>query len=234
MKKILCFVLAILLLTTVFSMSVLADEYEYESAFVEYFEDYLREFTGGLADKADWYTYNEICYYYGEDRSICVTADPSRVPDYVLIKAKINIFVNGTEMVGDEIFGDYVLKREGTEGPNTLNYYIYIPNDNEILPISNAVAFGNCEDIDRLFSENYIESRLIGDVDKDRKLNIKDATLIQKCLAGIAEFDFDDSLNGIIFSDERVPFYLSDFNRDGVRNIKDATAIQKHIAGLPY
>ena len=59
----------------------------------------------------------------------------------------------------------------------------------------------------------------LGDVNGDGKLNIRDATAIQKHLAKIATL-----------SDEMLP--LADYNADGKVNVKDATAIQKKIAGL--
>ena len=59
----------------------------------------------------------------------------------------------------------------------------------------------------------------IGDVNKDGKINIKDATLIQKYLAKLVTFDADQLL-------------LADANADNKVNIKDATYIQKKIAYL--
>ncbi len=59
----------------------------------------------------------------------------------------------------------------------------------------------------------------LGDVNRDGKLNIRDATLIQKFLAKISELD-----------DEQVK--LADYQTDGKVNIKDATRIQKKLANL--
>lgn len=58
-----------------------------------------------------------------------------------------------------------------------------------------------------------------GDVNRDGKLNIRDATLIQKYLAKMVTAD-DLSL------------LAADYNLDGKINIKDATTIQKKLAGL--
>ncbi len=60
----------------------------------------------------------------------------------------------------------------------------------------------------------------LGDVDRDGKISIFDATAIQKYVAKIA---------GII--DEEYP-YLADVNMDEKINIKDATVIQKYLALL--
>ncbi len=63
------------------------------------------------------------------------------------------------------------------------------------------------------------DDTLTGDVNLDGKLNVKDATAVQKHLASIAVLD-EKGLT------------VADFNGDGKINIKDATAIQKKIAGL--
>ncbi|MBQ5399213.1 MAG: type I pullulanase [Ruminococcus sp.] len=59
----------------------------------------------------------------------------------------------------------------------------------------------------------------LGDVNRDKKLNIKDATEIQKKLALLTEFDAEQMA-------------LADFNKDGAVSIKDATAIQMRLAKL--
>ena len=58
-----------------------------------------------------------------------------------------------------------------------------------------------------------------GDANCDGKINIKDATYVQKSLANIVVAD-------------NLSTTVSDFNKDGKVTIKDATAIQKQIAGL--
>ncbi|MBQ2825038.1 MAG: starch-binding protein [Clostridia bacterium] len=63
-------------------------------------------------------------------------------------------------------------------------------------------------------------SYMIGDADKNFKINIKDATVIQKHLAKL-----------ITLSD--IEIVAGDANGDGKLNVKDATEIQKHLANLP-
>lgn len=65
----------------------------------------------------------------------------------------------------------------------------------------------------------YVEKGLLGDVTIDGKVNIRDATAIQKHLAKIKLLS-DDAL------------LLADFDQNEKLNIKDATSIQKFIAGL--
>lgn len=60
---------------------------------------------------------------------------------------------------------------------------------------------------------------VLGDVDCNETLNVRDATAIQKHIADIAKLSED----GV---------FLADSDQNGTVNIKDATAIQKHIAGI--
>lgn len=57
----------------------------------------------------------------------------------------------------------------------------------------------------------------MGDVDLDGKVNISDATLIQKYLVDLVPLS-DNALS------------LADFNKDNYINIGDVTLIQKYIA----
>ncbi len=56
-----------------------------------------------------------------------------------------------------------------------------------------------------------------GDADMNQSINVKDATIIQKSVASLAELG---------------DAYYADVNYDDTVNIKDATAIQKYIAGI--
>ena len=66
---------------------------------------------------------------------------------------------------------------------------------------------------------NSIEIGLLGDANGDGKVNIKDATLIQKSIANLTELT-------------KTGEELADADLNTKINIKDATAIQKHIAGI--
>ena len=63
------------------------------------------------------------------------------------------------------------------------------------------------------------EPEILGDVDGDSKVNIKDVTMIQRTAASI-----------ITLSDVQTKF--ADVNKDGKVNVNDATAIQKFVAGI--
>lgn len=142
------------------------------------------------------------------------------------------------------IYGDYIVKTDQTNESiyhpyaDGNGYYIIIPgddlhyrNEREVYALRDAYDEG-IKGIEAVFEE-YGHGNLIGDANNDRALNVKDATYIQKCLAGLEEFASHDSLFSEDYEPQLdVPHYVTDFNRDGQRNVKDATAIQKHIAGL--
>ena len=72
-------------------------------------------------------------------------------------------------------------------------------------------------------TENNPENYLAGDIVSDGKINIKDATEIQRYCANLTtkEFTLDD-------------YNIMDFNGDGVVNIQDVADIQKKIVKKKY
>lgn len=68
-------------------------------------------------------------------------------------------------------------------------------------------------------SEPVVDKGILGDVNGDGKVNIKDATMIQKAAAKIIELTDDEKLR-------------ADVNTDNKNNVKDATAIQKFVAKI--
>ena len=165
--------------------------------------------------------YHEGYEYYSSQNTYEAT------PDFVLIEAYENIV--GPAFAA-ELFGDYVLQSHEHHFPATFGYFIYLPAKNEIYSLQKAFDM-RLEGVYTVFTKGKL-GRLIGDVNNDRNLNIRDATLIQKALAGLAEIE-NDTIEAFVYSDkENVPTSISDFKRDGKMNIRDATAIQKRIAGL--
>ena len=181
---------------------------EYEEIFVKRLELYWTE--NGWSDE---YTYEELFYYHGDDT---VDIDEA-TPKYVLVKAAcplsrpIDVF---------ERIGEYMVHSPSDYIPYSLAYYIYVPSEDKIYTIEEAY-YADIERIDYAFTNSGIDAVLIGDSDGNGTLNVKDATMIQKHLAGL-EVEWGVSGSRL------------DFVQDDVLNIKDATAIQKHIAGLEY
>lgn len=170
--------------------------------------------------------YDEI-YEHFSNQTLSTIAQST--PDYILIYCSTNI---GYPSSFADLFGDYVLSTNSGGYPFVFNYGIYVPKTEEIYSLSYAYEI-ELEGIEEVFTEAKI-GRLIGDMDKDRKITIKDATYLQKCLAGILEFDKYDYITAYEYEENPPLLYVSDFNRDCERNIKDATAIQKHLAKMDY
>lgn len=86
----------------------------------------------------------------------------------------------------------------------------------------NLVLPGICEDTEVFvtFSDKKADGRVkFGDVDKDGQVNVKDATLIQKHVADMVDFDSMQDSRGDVDADSKI-------------TVKDATAIQKFVAGI--
>ena len=170
----------------------------------------------------------EIAYEHYEDNS--------QKPDYAVAYVEYSVY---TERQHYEINGYYIycLAPSYPFDEFQLTYFVIDTDTNEVYELTEALE----KDFDRYFtffteSEN-VRITLIGDMNRDKKLDVKDATAIQKCLAGLEDFYYDYKDEKLGFSEKmhgKWQRYVSDFNRDGERNIKDATAIQKKIAGLPY
>lgn len=95
---------------------------------------------------------------------------------------------------------------------------VYIYEINEVTIGVKVDADGNGTYETQIETEGQ-EDLLNGDVNSDGKLNIRDATAIQKYLAKMADFN-DAQLR------------VADFDKNGKVNVKDATAIQKKLAGI--
>lgn len=161
-------------------------------------------------------------YYSCEDAS----TNDEATPDFVLIYLKSNM---ASPLPDVDVLGDYVFYSLDIAYPFAYGYGVFIPKTGEVYDLIKAYDM-KIEGIENVFTEAGV-GRLIGDMDEDRKLTVKDATYIQKCLAELS--GFTESFFAAM-PEEGEPCAISDFNRDGKRDIRDATAIQKHIAGLPY
>lgn len=62
----------------------------------------------------------------------------------------------------------------------------------------------------------YVPMLCFGNIDLKGSTNVNDATLLQRYLAGNAEFD-------------KLQMFYSDINRDGKTNVKDVTDLQQTI-----
>ncbi|MBQ7809618.1 MAG: leucine-rich repeat protein [Clostridia bacterium] len=158
--------------------------------------------------------------YYLEVYEHFSTSDES-TPDFVLISA-FDSWDSTSKYT--EVFGDYILHTNIKKLPDGMfGYYIYLPDENKAYTLSDAYKAG-VPGVYDLFTECKI-GILRGDVNNDRKLNIKDATDIQKHLVGTEYLPNN-------FKENEYTILIADFNGDGKVNIRDATAIQKRLAKM--
>ena len=131
-----------------------------------------------------------------------------------------------------------ILIRNIPIGTFGVDYGIYSVEDDRFFPIDSVLDNPKYKDIPEAL--RTIEAgEIIGDMDYDRKLTVKDATFIQSAIANIVEFPLEDKVCYLVDYDPSFDkimteelTYISDYNRDGKRDIKDATAIQRRVAGL--
>ena len=259
MKKILCFVIMLALLS--FSVCIVGAEVQEETDYLQYYSNgkyeqyfthYWHYFNGVGVDMVEDvpgpvyilrdYGYEELFEFFSSDSSNnAESSTDEAAPDYVLVKG-IDSWEEGRMCV--QLYGDYVVKTDKTNVAlyhpfyDENGYYIIIPGDDlhyrterEVIALRDAHDEG-IVDISAVFEE-YGLGYLIGDANNDRVLNVKDATEIQKCVAGLVSFaDYDCLFSDDFTPEAGAPHYVTDFNRDGQRNVRDATAIQKKIAGL--
>ncbi len=141
---------------------------------------------------------------------------------------------------------DITLTSNGVEVQPDGKVTVRIPVGSELAKIYRMETDGTLTDMKAVFSDGYLEfttehfsvyvvaepksedtkpsdpevdKGILGDVNNDGKVNIKDATLIQKAAAKITEFTDEENLRANVNSDAKV-------------NVKDATAIQKFAAKI--
>ena len=163
------------------------------------------------------YTYNELFTHYdGENR------------DWVLCQAKYGDFVEPmiTWLRIGGIGGRTII---GTswDMPFATGYGVYDVKANEFYALEDLTDdcfmpkyTGQSADKYEGLTDALAELNIgyaTGDANKDNKIDILDATLIQKVASGKADMDYDDK-------------YIADINADNVVDILDATAIQKYAA----
>lgn len=114
---------------------------------------------------------------------------------------------------------------------------VKIPTKNRFARVYRMEEDGTLTDMNARYEDGYLwfytdhfsyyalgmkqaEHYELGDVDMDERINVKDATAVQKHLAEISVYQQD------------VIDLLMDYDQNGTINVKDATAIQKKVAGL--
>lgn len=198
----------------------------YELVYAMHFYEDIEE--PRYIDRLSWnigeYIYYNKYDHYGD------TEDAT--PDYVLAFSGENVCSPAYSAGG---FGDkYLLQEYNIYYPYTLGYHIITTEDMKVYTLREAWD-AQIEGIEDVF-EDFGLGEKRGDSDGDGEITIKDATLVQKCIAKLEKFTEYEYVSGFaekgqgedgMFHDR-----ISDMNRDGEVDIKDATAIQKYIAGI--
>ena len=233
MKKILCILLIFTLLMSVCLVTVSAETATDDS-------NKATNTTTSTDDESDnWLFYQEFLDTYNASiviyEELYYSNDKDGNVEWVLIKGSVEDVIPTWGMKTCAVLEDRVVRDSRVlTAPFSSNYGVYDVNEKEFLDLGDASEEEKYHDeIFAYLDENNI-GEIIGDMDNDRKVTVKDATYIQKCIANIIEFPENDAVSADYWYTEGYGYlaYLSDFNRDGERNVKDATAIQKHIAGI--
>ena len=216
MKKLLSMVMTAVLLASAVAFSAHAEEadtnYLFKDRYDKAYGDYL-EWTD-----AEYCMYREVYYHYTDDGSI----------DWALINAFTNM-VQPMECYG--VFGNRVIYQYNMNVPFTFNYAVYDVAEDQFMELQSAWKNEKYEGLYEALDSLNI-GKLLGDVNNDNVLNITDATIIQKCLAGLQDFPIDDEVSKLAHHLTDELSYLSDVNHDGQRTIADATALQYILAGI--
>ena len=235
MKKILCITIVAVMLLSLFSTAVSAN------TVADNLNDATKSVSTSTKDEADWLFYQkfydrfihendrvlfyeELYYHYNDDGDL----------EWVLIHGRTE---NLPPWVNTPcaVFEDRIIRKTEPINNFHVDYALYLVEEQlfrDLVYLWKDAKY--TEDIYNALNEKNI-GEVIGDMDKDNKLTIKDATYIQKCIAELISFPENDEVPGGYGAEfHGYVAYISDFNRDGVRNIKDATAIQKQIAGIEY
>ena len=188
------------------------------------FEEYLKPYVDEKAyDNVEgWYYYDEL-YYYSYQKRYGSTEMFEVTPDYVLVEA---CAYHCPPANVTQVFGDYVVY-SGWGNPEELRYFIYTPKTDNIYTLREAYDM-KLEGIMNVFTD-YGLGFLLGDMDANEKLTIRDATYVQKALAKFEGFTFygEDTSSA-----DCSHIYVADFDLNGDVNIKDVTAIQKRLAKI--
>ena len=172
------------------------------------------------------YTGAEITEY----RELYYHSDVNGDCDWILVYGCSN-FQAPMELT--TVIGKRVISVGSCEIPFDTGYGIYDMKNCRFVD-ANGPSAKNYADFTMVFNETVTAGRLIGDVDNDGDISVIDATIIQRCLAGIRDYPEDDGfyLYGLSPNTDQIIHYYSDFDCNGEREIIDATLIQRYDVGI--
>ena len=202
MKKLISFILVFVLLLSITIAPAFAQTNEFEYLYKDKFIEY------NIRPYQELFIYHEMYYHKDANGEI----------DWVLIQARSNY---QEERPIDAVLADVYIHLNSTPIPFSLGYCIYDVKKDKFFGL---VYYDEYEG-----AEEYINKHIgipLGDADMDGDLTVLDATLIQRAIAKLCEFDSRDYM----MAGDRYNGYISDIDRDGERTVIDATLIQEKLA----
>lgn len=169
--------------------------------------------------------YNELQYYASET---------DEEPDWILIGCIVDLDLSLEKhgvYVGDRLL--WTMDGMGSiKFPS--GYVVYLPETDEFISLTQAnvdQVIERCpEFIETL--EKYEIGQVRGDINEDNKIDVFDATYIQRVVADM--YDYVTIVK--VYEEDTFSSYMydsiADFDKDSEVSVMDATAIQRHIAGL--
>lgn len=185
------------------------------------FKSYIEETAGSVASCSN---YTEKYYHYDKNGNI----------DWCLISASIE----NAPGICHAVFDDVILYGSGSVTPFNFGLAVYDVANDEFYDICNAwdMDFAQLHEsfynvmTDANISCDFANVAILGDVDKNGKLDINDVTTIQNTLADDKAEDYAlDFEHSALQYGENVN-NLCDYNKDGVCSVSDATSLQIKLA----
>lgn len=190
MKKILCFVLVVILMFSLCTLSGFAAETQRcfdDEFYLERFEKTMNRLGSGYDS-----------YYWDEQFTEFMACKTEGEVEYTLILPN---GLSGQPMEGYKHVGEYVLTFSNYAPFYTVGIYVYVVTDDEIYTLTEAydMKISRITEVFEFLAEKGI-CAVAGDTNLDGKLNVMDATTIQKQIAGLIptfSSDAKDKLNNI-------------------------------------
>ena len=176
-------------------------------------------------DAADgYYFYFEQYHHYADE------TDPDSEIDWVLVYGGNMSYTDGKIK---QAVGRRILLENEASTPFAFRYAVYDVAKDEYYPIDEAL-FDKYEGLEQAFYQEDVgpSGMKLGDADRDKKLTVLDATIMQRVAAQLQEFDKEDDISDYKDMGGNID-YISDFDRDGTRSVMDATGLQVYITLYP-
>ena len=235
MKKFLSILIVTIMFVSIFSIPAFSANNN-NSDFKYY--DKLTDYNHGRAPEE----YIELFYHYSDKNR--------EEPDWTLIY----VYTDGDlcEMKFGAVVGDVVLwSLGGGDLISSSRYLVYITELETFISVEDRnieQIIEHCPDLVEVV-EKFDFGQKFGDVNDDMKIDVLDATYIQRMLAG---YNDDVKARYVPYSDKKSSLsileyvdaveiyvnekwdtiFISDFDRDGETTVMDATMIQRHLVGL--